>query len=193
VWSNCREYNHEESEIMVYCNDTQRAFEAAWQMEGLPTLAAAWQPQRAATLRAEAAALAAAMTQQERQAMMAPAAGGGAAAGGGPKAGGGSRPSSGAGKPAAAPSGGAKPAVKRKLSEGAGGGGQGPPSKRGKAFEGDWTQRAQQALAQLMRLEASEPFHEPVGALPCMPLVPQAEHWAQLLLLLHSWAPPLLC
>lgn len=36
-----------------------------------------------------------------------------------------------------------------------------PPPKRGRG-DGDWAQRALYALTQLMQLEASEPFHEPV-------------------------------
>lgn len=43
-----------------------------------------------------------------------------------------------------------------------------PPSKRSRGpaiDQGDWQTRAMQALARLMQLEASEPFHEPVSCL----------------------------
>lgn len=199
MWSNCQQYNEEGSDIMAECNSTQQAFEAAWRLEGLPTEAAAWQPERAAELRQQAAARLAAMQQEERARLAAAA----AAAAGLVMPGGVAAPKPAAPKPAAP-----KPAQKRKQPEGyaagAGGmpaavpvampgmmpgaapaaaaaaadsmqtGGSGferpaPASKRSRAKAGggadvDWQQRAMQALQRLMQLEASEAFHEPVGA-----------------------------
>lgn len=172
VWANCRTYNDPASAIQAQCNDTQRAFDAAWRLEGLPFDPATWQPQRAAQLRQEAAARLAAMTPEQRAHLVAALAGAPLpAARPTQAAGAGSRPSTGGGST------GSKPAVKRKLSEGAAAsgvspampGGHGPASgraapapKRTRMDSGDWQTRAMHALNTLMRLEASEAFHEPV-------------------------------
>lgn len=201
VWANCREYNEEGSDIMAECNSTQQAFEAAWRLEGLPLEAAAWQPQRAAELRQQAAARLTALQQEERARAAAAAAA--AAAMVMPNIVVAPRPA--APKPAAPKPAAPKPAQKRKQPEGfqagvggmpaampggapvvvtvapaggmpvggmqAGGGGverAAPASKRSRAkagaSEGDWQQRAMQALQRLMQLEASEAFHEPVSS-----------------------------
>lgn len=188
VWSNCAEYNAEGSDILAQCQDCRRAFDVMWRLEGLPTDPATWQPARAAQLQAEATQRVAAMPPQQRAALAAALAG--APPPPVPRPAPKAPPAQGAARPSTGGASSGKPAAKRKLSEGAAvsaagppagayGGPSGigfpgvaarpapvplPPPKRSRQGEGDWTQRANHALNQLMALEASEAFHEPVSA-----------------------------